>query len=258
MTVVEALSLHAGYPGHDVLDGVDLSVRSGERVALIGPNGAGKTTLLRALAGTLRPARGQVLLDGVPVTAFRPRDRARRIAVVPQLFTTPFAFTAREVATLGRTPYVGAFGRPSSADRAAVVRAMSRTDSLSVADRRFSELSGGERQRVVVAMALAQEPDVLLLDEPTVHLDPAHQRALLSLIGDLASELGILAIAVLHDLNLAATMCDRIVVLAAGTIVADGRPADVLDAGTVARVFGAGLDVGLRDGVPFVLPLRTR
>jgi iron complex transport system ATP-binding protein len=256
VTLIEARALRAGYPGHDVLHGVDLSVRAGELVALIGPNGAGKTTLLRALAGTLRAASGEVLLDGVPISALHPRDRARRIAVVPQLFATPFAFTAREIATLGRTPYVRAFGRPSSADRAAVVRAMSRTDCLGIADRRFSELSGGERQRVVVAMALAQEPDVLLLDEPTVHLDPAHQRGLLTLIGGLTRELGILAVAVLHDLNLAAAMCDRVVVLDAGAIVRDGRPADVLDAATVARVFGLGLHVGLREGVPFVLPER--
>lgn len=254
MTLIEARDLHAGYPGREVLHGIDLSVRGGERLALIGPNGAGKTTLLRALAGTLRAASGEILLDGVPLATIRPRARARRIAVVPQLFTTPFAFTAREVATLGRTPYVGAFGRPSSADRAAVVQAMSRTDCLTVADRRFSELSGGERQRVVVAMALAQEPDVLLLDEPTVHLDPAHQRGLLTLIGGFTSELGILAIAVLHDLNLAAVMCDRVVVVQAGVIVADGPPGRVLDAATVGTVFGSGLDVGMRDGVPFVLP----
>jgi len=257
VTALVARGLSAGYGQRDVLRGLDLALRGGERVGLIGPNGSGKTTLLRALAGVLRPRAGSILLDDVPLTALDARARARRIAVVPQTFTTPFAFTAREVVSLGRTPYVGTFGRPSAADRTAVQRALARTESVDLAERRLSELSGGERQRVVIAMALAQEPAVLLLDEPTVHLDPSHQRGVLELVGGLAREHRVLVVAVLHDLNLAAVMCDRVVVLAEGRIVSDGSPLDVIEAATVTRVFGPGLHVGLREGVPFVLPDRS-
>ncbi|MBI2773792.1 MAG: ABC transporter ATP-binding protein [Chloroflexi bacterium] len=256
MTTIDARAVVAGYPGREVLHGIDLALRGGERVGLVGPNGSGKTTLLRSLAGILRTWSGAVELDGTPVGELAPRDRARRIAVVPQTFQTPFAFTAREIAGLGRTPYVGAFGQPSAEDRAAVAQALQMTGCEEIADRRLSELSGGERQRAVIAMALAQEADVLLLDEPTVHLDPHHQRAALDLVGRLARERGILVVAVLHDLNLAAALCDRVVVMAAGRIVADGGPAQALDAATVGAVFGTGLEVGSRDGITFVLPAR--
>ena len=257
MTALAIRDLRAGYRGREVLHGIDLLFRGGERVALLGPNGSGKTTLLRALAGTLRPSSGEVALDGTPLAAIDARSRARRIAVVPQTFTTPFAFTVREVATLGRTPYVGSFGRPSAGDRAAVERALERTGCVGIAERPLAELSGGERQRAVVAMALAQEGDVLLLDEPTVHLDPAHQRSTLELVGRLARERGVLVLAVLHDLNLASALADRVVVLSAGRVVADGPPLDVMSAATVASVFGPGLVVGARDGVPYVLPERS-
>jgi iron complex transport system ATP-binding protein len=257
VTTLAARLLRAGYPGREVLHGIDLAFTGGERVALVGPNGSGKTTLLRTLSGTLRPSSGEIVLDGAPLATLDARARARRIAVVPQTFTTPFAFTAREVAALGRTPYVGTFGRPSPADRAVVERALERTGSLQIADRPLAELSGGERQRAVLAMALAQEGDVLLLDEPTVHLDPAHQRSTLELVGRLAHERGVLVIAVLHDLNLASALADRVVVLEGGRVVADGPPLEVMSAPLVASVFGPGLVVGAREGVPFVLPERS-
>jgi len=258
MTTLRADAVRAGYGAREVLHGVDLALRGGERVALVGPNGSGKTTLLRTLAGTLRPRSGKVELDGRPLDAFDPRSRARRIAVVPQMFATPFAFTAREVVALGRTPYVDAFGRPSAADRAAVERALALTGCTELAARPLSQLSGGERQRVLVAMALAQEGSVLLLDEPTVHLDPHHQRSTVELVGRLARDSGAVVLAVLHDLNLASALADRVVVMDAGRVVADGRPAEVLTAATVRAVFGEGLEVGARDGVPFVLPVASR
>lgn len=256
MTALAARALHAGYGSREVLRGIDLALAGGERIALVGPNGSGKTTLLRVLAGTLRPSAGTVELDGTALTTLAPRARARRIAVVPQTFTTPFAFTAREVAGLGRTPHVGAFGRPTARDRAAVDGALALADCGAVADRLLAELSGGERQRALIAMALAQEGDVLLLDEPTVHLDPQHQRSTLDLLGRLARERGVLVVVVLHDLNLASAMSDRVLVLADGRVVADGRPLDVLRAASVESVFGPGLWVGEREGVPFVLPRR--
>lgn len=257
MTTLRAEAVRVGYGAREVLHGVDLTLRGGERVALIGPNGSGKTTLLRTLAGTLRPWSGTVEFDGTRLDGLDARMRARRIAVVPQTFTTPFAFTAREVVALGRTPYVGTFGRPAAADRAAVSRALALTGCTELSERPVSQLSGGERQRALVAMALAQEGDVLLLDEPTVHLDPHHQRSVLELVGRIARERGGLVLAVLHDLNLASALADRIVVMAEGRVVADGLPLEVLSAATVASVFGPGLAVGARDGVPFVLPERS-
>ncbi len=254
MTTLVARDVRAGYRSREVLRGIDLTLRGGERVGLIGPNGSGKTTLLRAFAGILRPWAGRVELDGVPLDTLDARTRARRIAVVPQTFVTPFSFTAREVAGLGRTPYVGTFGRPSSADRAAVERALERTGCGDIAERPLAELSGGERQRAVLAMALAQEGDVLLLDEPTVHLDPAHQRSILELVGRLARERGVLVLAVLHDLNLTSALADRVVVLEAGRVVADGTPASVFTQSMVDTVFGPGLRV--LDGLipPAVVP----
>ena len=254
MTVLSARSLVAGYGRAEVLRGVDLVCAAGERVALVGPNGAGKTTLLRCLAGLLRPRAGEILLDGTPLAALDVRTRARRIAVVPQTFVTPFAFSVREIVALGRTAHVGPFGGLTPRDRRAIDAALEQAECGALAERPFAELSGGERQRAVLAMALAQEADVLLLDEPTVHLDPAHQRAMLALLGRLARDGGLVCIAVLHDLNLAAALSDRVVVVEGGRIAADGPPGAVLTQRTVERTFGPGLHV-LEDRIPpAVLP----
>lgn len=220
--------------------------------AIVGPNGAGKSTLLRALAGLLRPRSGSVTLDGADIGALSRREIARRIAVVPQALETLFPFTVREVVSLGRTARAGFFGL-SRADVVAVERALAALELDPLASRRTDALSGGERQRAVLAMALAQEGEVLLLDEPTVHLDPAHQRATLALVRGLARTRGLAVAAVLHDLNLAA-LCDRVVVFASGRIARAGAPGDVLDGPTVASVFGPGLVVGAHGGRPYVLP----
>ena len=256
MTTLVASAVTAGYGTRAVLRGCDLALQSGEVVAIIGPNGAGKSTLLRCLAGLLRPTSGAVLLDGDPIATL-PRGRlARRVAVVPQVFETLFPFTVREIAGLGRVSRLGPFGTRSPADLAAVERALAALELSPFAERRIDQLSGGERQRAVLAMALAQEADVLLLDEPTVHLDPGHQRALLARVRELAHERGLVVAAVLHDLNLAAALADRIAVVRDGRVVRDGAPATVLDGALVAEVFGHGLVVGNRDGLPFVLPDR--
>src|SRR5205823_8502932 len=168
------------------------------------------------------PSGGTVCLDGVPLARLGRRRVACRLAVVPQEMHVPFAFTVREVVALGRTAHVPFLHGESTRDRQAVERALRLLELEPLAARPYNSLSGGERQRAVLAMALAQEPRVLLLDEPTVHLDPAHQRSTLALVGRLARERGLTAVAVLHDLNLVGALCERVVVLDRGRVVADG------------------------------------
>jgi iron complex transport system ATP-binding protein len=255
MTTLHADAVTAGYGDRAVLHACTLAVARGEVVAIVGPNGAGKSTLLRALAGLLRPSSGSVRLDGVDIATLTRRELARRIAVVPQIFDTLFPFTVREVVALGRTARLGTFGGASRGDLAAIDRAIADLDLADLASRRIDRLSGGERQRAVLAMALAQEADVLLLDEPTVHLDPGHQVVMLRLVRELACTRGFAVAAVLHDLNLAAAMATRLAVLAEGRIVCDAAPESVINADLIRDVFGPGLVVGRNDGRPIVLPV---
>ena len=248
-----AIGVVAGYGGRDVLHGIDLEIGPG-LCALVGPNGAGKSTLIRALAGILAPRSGRVELDGNDLRGMSRGAIARRIAVVPQVFDTLFPFTVGEIVALGRTARLRPFAGPGDADRRAVERALDLLELRELERRKIDTLSGGERQRAVLAMALAQETDVLLLDEPTVHLDPAHQRATLALVRDLARRNGIAAAAVLHDLNLASAMAERIVIVDGGRIAADGPPAAVLTQGTIERIFGPGLQVLEGRVPPAVLP----
>src|SRR5207302_1201665 len=233
-TILAATAVTAAYGPRLVLHECSFALASGEVVAIVGPNGAGKSTLLRVLAGLLRPTAGRVLLDGEDLAALSRSKVARRIAVVPQIFDTLFPFTVREVVALGRTARLGAFGRASPDDVAAVDRAIDELELGPLASRRIDRLSGGERQRAVLAMALAQESDVLLLDEPTVHLDPAHQVAMLRLIRELACARGLAVVAVLHDLNLAASMATRLAVLADGRLICDAAPETVINAELIA------------------------
>jgi iron complex transport system ATP-binding protein len=254
LSLLVARALRAGYREREVLRDVDLVARAGELVALVGPNGAGKSTLLRVLAGLLRPTAGTVTVDGMDIASLDRRHVARRVAVVPQVFETLFPFTVREIVALGRTSRLGPLGTLGADDARAVARAIDELDAGELADRRIDRISGGERQRAVLAMALAQEADVLLLDEPTAHLDPAHQRATLERVAALARGRGLVVVAVLHDLNLASALATRVVVLAGGAIVRDGDAAQVLTPDTIATIFGSGLHVVMHDGRPFVLP----
>ena len=254
MSELVARDVVAGYAERVVLHGCDLALSPGALVAIVGPNGAGKSTLLRVLAGLMRPQRGTVTLDGGDLFALDRRAVARRIAVVPQVFDTVFPLTVREIVALGRTSRLGLFGRASSGDAEAVDRALTDLELGALADRRVDMLSGGERQRAVLAMALAQEADVLLLDEPTAHLDPAHQLMTLELLQELIARRGLAACAVMHDLNLASVMATRIAVMVEGRILRDGAPADVLRADVVSAVFGDRLAVIAHDGRPAVLP----
>jgi ABC-type cobalamin/Fe3+-siderophores transport system ATPase subunit len=254
VTILEADGVEAGYGARRVLAGCDLRIAAGEVVSIVGPNGAGKSTLLRVLAGLKRPTGGVVRLDDVDVSSLPRRVIAQRIAVVPQILETLFPFTVRDIVALGRTSRLDLLGRPTAEDLAAVRRSLATLDLAALSDRRIDELSGGERQRAVLAMALAQEADILLLDEPTVHLDPAHQRSTLDLVRRLARERGLAIVMVLHDLNLASAMATRIVVLRDGSIVFDGAPRDALTPDLVRDVFGGGLDVVMHEGRPFVVP----
>jgi iron complex transport system ATP-binding protein len=227
------------YDSRVILDDLSVAVARGERVALIGPNGAGKTTLLNLGSGILRPARGRVMLAGRSLASLPARERARCVAMVPQTLTIPFAFSVREIVALGRTPFASFLGRETRADRLAVEAALELTGTTEFAQRGILDLSAGERQRVILAMALAQQPELLLLDEPTANLDLAHQLAFLGLVRELSRQQGLTVVAAVHDLNLAALSFDRIVALHQGQIVADGSPGQVLRADVVESIYGA-------------------
>lgn len=252
-------SLHFAYGSHPVLRGVDLAVRPGERVALLGRNGSGKSTLLNLAAGLLPPASGRVRLDGDDVRALPSRTRARKIAMVPQNLPIPFAFTLREWVSLGRTPYLSALRGERDEDRAAVETALELAQVTDLADRLVGEVSGGERQRAALAMALAQQPELLLLDEATAHLDLHHQVGLLGLVRQLNQERGLTVIAAIHDMNLAALWFDRLVLVHHGRIFADGPPEAVVRPDLLEAVFQCGVDVipHPTEGVPLVALRRT-
>ena len=226
------------YRERAALHDIGLQVDAGERVAVIGPNGAGKSTLLRVVAGLLRPAAGSVELGGVRLDRLDRLAVARRLAVVPQLPTLPFATSVEEVVALGRLPHEHPVRGMRPGDRAAVAAAIDRVGVGHLLGRDARELSLGERQLVLLAMAVAQDAPVLVLDEPTVHLDLRHQVEVMELVGDLNTRDGTTILAVLHDIGLAAHFFPRLVLLDRGRIVADGSPADVLTPERIREVFG--------------------
>jgi iron complex transport system ATP-binding protein len=245
--LIEARDLVVGYPlpgggRREVLRGVDLVLARGELVALLGTNGSGKTTLLRTFSGALAPDRGSVHFDGRSVGDWRRNELARRVAVLPQQLELPLGFRVAELVAMGRAPHARRLFASTADDERAIARALLDADAADLADRPAEELSGGERQRLLVAMALAQEPDLLLLDEPTLHLDLAHQVALLGAIRRLRDQRGLTVLAVLHDLNLAAAFAPRVAILDEGRVVADGPPGEVLSIDLVRRVFGVRVD----------------
>jgi iron complex transport system ATP-binding protein len=225
------------------LRSVSFELRAGEVLGLVGPNGSGKTTFIRAVTGAVRPAAGRVMVGGRDATSLSQRELARLMAVVPQDPSLPPAFAALECVLMGRTPHLRLLQNESRHDLAIARRAMIATDTWALADRLLGELSGGERQRVVVARALAQETPVLLLDEPTTHLDIGHQAGVLQLVRRAALTDGKAVLAVVHDLTLSAQYCDRLVMLRDGGVVASGAPAKVLDPAVLREVYGVPVDV---------------
>jgi iron complex transport system ATP-binding protein len=226
-----------------VLKDVDLKIESGQMVAVVGPNGSGKTTFLRLASGVLRPTKGRMLLDEIDLKDLGRNKIAQKVAMVPQYFYMPFSFTVAEVVMMGRTPFIKLLAGEKEHDRDAVRNSMESTGVTEFENRLFNDLSGGERQRAILALAMAQEPKLLLLDEPTAHLDINHQIELLQLVRKLNSEQDITIAAVMHDLNLASLYFDRLVILKDGAVYADGSPQEVLTADIIQHVYGTQVHV---------------
>jgi ABC-type cobalamin/Fe3+-siderophores transport system ATPase subunit len=251
-----ARGISAGYAGRPVLHGVTLAVEPGEMLAIVGPNGAGKSTLLKVLGGTLRPDEGTVEVLGRALDSYDRRALARAVASVAQESTVAFQFTVLEVVLMGRAPHLGAFNFESPDDLAIAMRALVSFGLSELAERPINELSGGERKLAFLARALAQEAQVVLLDEPTAFLDLKHVAAILSRFRTLAASRHVAIAATMHDLNAAALYADRILLMRDGAVVGHGAPAEVLTAENIRRVYETEVWVGKNPatGAPMIVP----
>jgi len=235
--ILEARDLSAGYADAMIVRDIRLNVDKGEFVGIIGPNGAGKSTLIRAISRIIRPRRGTVLYQGRDLWKTPANDVARSLAVVGQDTLIVFEYSVRDIVFMGRIPHIKKFRKESAKDFDVIEKCLALTNTEGIADRFINELSAGERQRVIIAKALAQEPALLILDEPTSHLDISHQIEIFDLLKGLSAHEGLTVLAVLHDLNLASEYCDRLILMSEGTVFADGTPKDVLDYKTIERVY---------------------
>lgn len=256
MIKLEMQNVTLGYGRNVVVEGVTLQVKPGEMVALVGPNGCGKSTIIRALSRVISPYSGRILLDGKDISRIPRRDLARRLGVVPQMPLLPSTFTAFEIVLMGRNPHLGLLQYEGPGDMAIAWQAMEKTSTRHLARRRIGELSGGEIQSVVIARVLAQETEAVLLDEPTANLDIGRQIEILDLIKGLCRSDGLTVVAALHDLNLAAQYCDRLVLISNGRIYAEGTPGEVINTENIRQVYGAGSYIYSHplSGLPVVLP----
>ena len=256
MTRLATRDLTLGYGGEPVVRDLTLEIPDGRVTVVVGPNACGKSTLLRGLARLLRPRSGAVLLDGRPIHEQPTRTVARTLGLLPQHPVAPEGVTVAELVGRGRHPHQGLWRRSSAHDAEAVERALAETGTSSLADAPVAELSGGQRQRVWIAMALAQETDLLLLDEPTTYLDLTHQIEMLDLVAALNAERATTVVMVLHDLGLAARYADHLVAMRAGVVAAQGAPADVLTEEMVREVFAldARVIADPESGTPLVVP----
>ncbi|MEU4705209.1 ABC transporter ATP-binding protein [Nocardia salmonicida] len=254
----DAVSL--GYGERVIVDELSLDIAPGVVTTVIGPNGCGKSTLLKSLGRLLRPREGQVVLDGKAISSMKTKDVARVIGMLPQTPVAPEGLTVADLVARGRHPHQSWLRQWSADDETEVAAALAQTGIADLADRTLDELSGGQRQRAWISMALAQGTDILLLDEPTTYLDLAHSLEVLDLVDRLHAEYGRTVVMVLHDLNLAIRYSDELVVMRAGRIVAQGKPADIVTADLLAEVFGLEATV-LTDpvsGRPMIVPIGTR
>lgn len=256
MLKIENLSV--AYGPRLILKGISLEVNSGEVVALIGPNGAGKTTVVRAVSGVIPVKSGAVRTNGDSLLLLPPMQRARSLAVVPQAVSMPPAYSVWETVLMGRTPYLNFLGHTSAKDEAIVRQALEKVDALDLAERRVGELSGGEQQRVLLARALAQSTPILVLDEPTAHLDLQHQVDLMNTVRTLAHTDNLAVLIALHDLNLAAGYADQVVLLVNGEIRAKGTPKEVLTPEVISAAYHLEVQVVPHpfSDAPLVLPGR--
>lgn len=255
--LLHAADLRLSYGDREVLDGVSVDVADGAVTAIVGPNGCGKSTLLKSLSRLLRPSGGQVLLDGRSLHEHPTKELATRLGLLPQSPVVPEGILVADLVGRGRTPHQGMFGKWTPGDYEAVARALAATDTAELAERAVDELSGGQRQRVWIAMALAQETDILLLDEPTTYLDVANQLEVLDLVAELNATRGTTVVMVLHDLNLAARYSDRLIAMRSGAVVAEGSADEVITADTMRHVFDIEAHI-VTDPVssrPMVLPI---
>ncbi|MBX3003789.1 MAG: heme ABC transporter ATP-binding protein [Anaerolineales bacterium] len=247
--------LHLAYGPHTVLQGLNLSLAPGEIFGLIGPNGAGKSSLIRALSGVHKPHQGKIQINGEDLADLSAAQRARWISVVPQSTQLPPAFTVYECVALGRTPHLNWLGQLGRRDREKVAWALETTEMAALQDRRAGELSGGEQQRVLLARALAQDCPIVLLDEPTAHLDLHHQVAILNVVRQLVQQRQLAVVAALHDLNLAAMFAQRLALLHQGRLQAIGTPHEVLTEARLAAAYGVRTRILTtpEDGRPWVI-----
>ena len=259
-TAVAMERLDFAYGKTPVLAALDLTIAAGTITGILGPNGSGKTTLVRLASAALRPTAGRIALFGDDLASLPTRERARRVAVVPQETHPVFEFTVEEIVMMGRAPHLGFLGLEAPRDRKIAKEAMERCEVAQLSSRSFRALSGGERQRVMLARALTQEARLLLLDEPTAFLDLKHRLAVYALLEKLHRDNGLTVVVVSHDINLAARHCDRLVLLKCGAIAADGTPFEVLRPEPIRAVYE--VDVEIRtdpsSGRPFVIPLTPR
>jgi iron complex transport system ATP-binding protein len=254
--MLEFKNVSTGYSSDLVLQEISACLQTGVVTALIGPNGAGKSSLIRVASGILAPRSGRVTLDGTDLHQYSVETRAKRISVIPQARSLPGAFSVREVVSMGRTAYTGWLGAFSKTDEEIIGQAMERSDVSRLADRRVGELSGGEAQRVLVARALAQQAGIMLLDEPTTHLDFHYQVEILDLLQSLAVNEGLTVLAAIHDLNLVARYADEVWLLVAGRLEQQGNPKQVLTEPVLAHAYQLEMSVLPLPGrdFPAILP----
>lgn len=237
MAILELKDVSFSYGDIKVLEKINLSLNAGDFLGILGPNGAGKSTLMKIMSGALKPREGFVLFEGKEISAAKRKELARKIAFVPQQMPFDFPFTGKEFVMMGRFPYAGLLGIESVEDEKIVEKVMELSDTASLSSRLVNMVSGGERQRLILAQALAQDSETVLLDEPTAHLDIKHQVQILDILRKMNREKNVTAAAVLHDLNLSAAYCKRLIFLKGGKIFAEGPPAEVFKKEIIEEVF---------------------
>lgn len=255
MAKITIKDLTFSYGNHKILDQISLSVNDSEMLSLVGPNGSGKTTLIKCIDRILKPSSGTILLDGKDIDRLSRQEIARAIGYVPQSSSSPLSTTVFDTVLMGRRPHIGWRVSDKDLDKVAEVLGMLHLDDLAMRD--FGQLSGGQKQKILIARALAQEPSVLLLDEPTSNLDIRHQLEVMEILSSLVKKSRISAVMAIHDLNLAAGFSDRLAMLHNGKIYADGHPDALLNADNMRSIFGVEAAVMNVQGRPYVVPLRS-